>query len=368
MKRTHLISLLGLGTVLIAPDLALSQTYTSPETREIAAGGELAVYTDTTIGAELTCVSGSAACKVDHFTQLDPGYEDFTVFVTSYQLQWEDGNPLTPPPSPDSLKNMGFEVTGVNYDDVTGQLDWTTEANFEGSSNTDMLYILEVTILLANTSSTKSFEFAQVSTTCSADVDDPLGTCSDSGLAFVPTGMTALAAPVRSVSMSSGTNSTEVEFLGFDTSTLTSVFGGAAVSVDTTCDLKDGFGATHGYSCNLSSVVVFADLANINAFTQNVESDSGINWIQSWPSSSPTSVEAVFTGLTQHVQAPEAISSGEFLITNGNCYGFLRKEFDSMGVETGRFADYSQHTLMGETFPTVWDFDAEITCARIEVN
>ena len=296
MNNIFLISLTGFGMALLAPGQALSQTYTSPQTREIAAGGELAVYTDQTIGAELVCVTGSASCKVDHYTQLDPGYEDFTIFVTGYQLQWEDGVPAPPVPPPDSLENMGFEVTGVTYDDVTGQFDWTTEANFEGASNKDMLYVLEVTILLANTSSTKSFEFAQVSTTCSADVDDPLGTCSDSALASVPTGMTALAAPVRSVSIaSSGSNSTDVEFLGFDTSTLTSVFGGAAVSVDTTCDLKD-ISATHGYSCNLGSVVVFADLAKINSYTQNVESDTTISWIRTWSSSSMTSIEGDLRG------------------------------------------------------------------------
>ena len=266
--------------------------------------------------------------------------------------------------APDEIENMGFDVEITNYDSTTGRTDWTAEANFKGDVNTNLNYILEVTIILANKTSTKVMEFEQISTSCSADVDDPPGTCADDGLATVPTGMTAIAAPVRTLSLSSGTNATRVERMGFDSTSLTPVFGGLGTRVDTTCDLIDGLGAAHSYTCNMDSVLIYADTSILNAFGQVSQSDSSIPWIRTWTFSKPNpGLGAVFTGLTAHVQEPNApplpAPQGQrFLITRGDCFGGFN----------GSNIDYSERTLMGETFPTPWNFNASISCMRVEAN
>jgi hypothetical protein len=45
-------------------------------------------------------------------------------------------------------------------------------------------------------------------------------------------------------------------------------------------------------------------------------------------------------------------------VTRGECYGGFN----------GTNIDYVERTLLGETFPTIWSFDASISCMRVEVN
>lgn len=349
-KTSTLALMLGLGL----PGLAQAQTYVSPDSRHIGASGDVAVYRDTTDGVEVTCTTGTAACQSTQFVQLDSGYNDSVVFVRGYQLLWD-----APGAAPDELENMGFDVA-ITYDKPTGQAAWTAEANFKGDVNTDINYILEVTIILANKTSTKVMEFDEVSTRCTALTDDPPGTCTDNALLFVPSGMTAIAAPVRALSLSAGTNPIRVERMGFDSTSLTPVFGGAATQVDTTCDLIDGGGASHSFTCDLDSVLIFADTSILNTFGQVSQSDSGINWMRAWTFSKPDpGLGAVFTGLTAHVQQPDpAVPGSEFLVTRGECFGGFN----------GTNIDYLERTLLGETFPTGWNFDASISCMRVEVN
>ncbi len=342
---------------------ALAQTYVEPESRYVGAGGEVVVYSDTTDGVEINCTSG-AACLSTRHVQLDPGYQDSAIFVRGYLLSWD-----RPGASANDPREMGFSVDISNYNSVTGQLDWTAQANFLGDTNFELTYFVTVTIILANTSPTnKVMEFARLSTACNGNVE--IGNCAGSAIAETPPGMDPIAAPVRTLFVSSGTNATRVRQMGFDSSGVGPhpTLGPAVTQLTSKCELRAGpvgtSTASHAFTCNMNSVMIFADLGILHSFFPMSRSDLGISLSRTWFSSAvDPGLGAVFAGLIAHGQDPNpatapAPSGAEFFFTRGECAA----AFNPPNV------DFLERTLLGDSSSPGWTFDARIVCLRVEVN
>ncbi len=168
--------------------------------------------------------------------------------------------------------------------------------------------------------------------------------------------------------------STRVRRLGFESTNLVfhPAHGPPTIQLTTKCGLQDGHQPvrSHSYTCNMDSILIFADSSWLNAVGPGTQSDPNITHFRTWLASQvDPGLGAVFAGITAHSQEVLGASTPTpagypFLFTRADCEANLNPPSSFFHPPT---VDYLYRTMMGDSATPSWDFSGSVSCMNVEV-